>query len=273
MPRSGDARSCAGATRRGRVLARRRPHVVAPPRRPSRTHPCRRRGEPAHRRRHRRRQRGSHLGVGHRGARDRAVMVRGDGGRTRACRRAVRGSRCVGPAAVLGARDRDPPAGVRSRRRSVRVRPLARLVEARARWKRGGVPVRLRAELHDGLERERVGHGDPRRRHCAGHGAQHRRPRRHRDRAGVLGRSSSARRLRACRDHAPRGNRRRDRHPPRALRRPRRHAACDGRAAGALHAARSRDRLPTTASRSTWRSAQLPDGGHHLRGEEPHVAL
>ena len=74
-----------------------------------RADPRRRRREPAHRRRDRRGQRGRDLGVGRRGARDRAVLVRGDGRRPRARRRAARRGRRVGAAAVLRARDGGAP--------------------------------------------------------------------------------------------------------------------------------------------------------------------
>ena len=178
-----------------------------------------------------------------------------------------------GPSAVLGTRDGGPPSGVRSRRRSVRLRPLARLVEARARRQRGGVPVRVRPELHD----------------------LHARPRRRRRRAATTSRSgrpsatpATAPAATSCRCTRPtprgssdsRASRSRParRMPSRSSSRSIASPCVTSRGTrwscgpGATRCA-SRDRLPTTASRSRWTSAQLLDRGHHVRSEQPHVAL
>ena len=76
-----------------------------------RAHPGGGGGEPAHDRRRGRRERSGDLRMGSHGAGDRAVVVLGDGRRSRVGRRAGRRSGCVGTASFLGsAAESRPPA-------------------------------------------------------------------------------------------------------------------------------------------------------------------
>ena len=96
---------------------------------------------------------------------------------------------------------------------------------------------------------------------------------RHRRRAGVLRRAGSPRGLRPRRGRVKRGTRRRDRHPPRAVRGARRR--CGTRWSSSLVDTRCGravlQRTLASPSRST--SGHLLDGRHHLGREEPQVAL
>ena len=178
-----------------------------------------------------------------------------------------------GAAPVHRARTRGAPAPVRPRRHPLRLRPLARLVEARSGRQRTRVSLRVRPRLHHvraGGGKRRGGRGrDP----GPGDVAQHGIAERHRRRADLCGRPDPTRRVRTHRDRTGRDRRARHHGVVRDARGPGCRAARHGRAAGHLRAPRRPVRGRRGHPPHRRRSADLLHHGHHVGREEPQVAL
>ena len=142
---------------RRRVRRRRGPLLAPPTPRRRRAHRVGGRGQPPHRGGPGGRKCGGGVRVGPVGAGGGAVVVLGDGRGTWRGRRAAREGGRLGTAPVLGAGGGVRSAALRRQGRSLRLRPVARLLAPGPPGHRSGLSVRLRTQLH--LVRPGVGRG------------------------------------------------------------------------------------------------------------------